>query len=133
MKPEFATARSSLPSPLKSPTATAKGPDPTAKLVAAPKLPVPVPSRTPMLLDVKLLFPTARSSLPSPLKSPSATERGFVPAAKLLAAVKLGVPHCEGTPGASLKLAVAFTVRLLKVTLDGAKFGAETVLAGFTT
>ena len=79
------------------------------------------------------LLATAKSTLPSPLKSPTVTERGPEPAAKLLAAVKLGALHWGGTPGAALKLATAFTVRLLKVSLDGWKFGAEAVPAGFTT
>ena len=63
---------------------------PTAKLVAAPKLPVPVPSRIEALLVVS--FTTARSGLPSPLKSLTATWRGFVPTAKLVDAPKLPVP-----------------------------------------
>ena len=42
---EFATTRSSLPSPLKSPTATEWGLMPTAGDEARVKLPVPSPSR----------------------------------------------------------------------------------------
>ena len=42
---------SGLPSLLKSPTATAEGSVPTAKVVAAPKLPVPVPSSTDTVLE----------------------------------------------------------------------------------
>ncbi len=38
----FATAKSDLPSPLKSPTVTERGLLPTEKLVAGPKLPVPM-------------------------------------------------------------------------------------------
>src|SRR5437588_572230 len=40
----LAVARSSLPSRLKSPTATDSGPLPVPKSVAAPKLPLPVPN-----------------------------------------------------------------------------------------
>ena len=77
----FATARSSLPSPLKSPTATEPGPPPVPKSVFAPKLPVPVPSR---IETVSLpAFATARSSLPSPLKSPTATELGLTARAEV--------------------------------------------------
>src|SRR5439155_285203 len=64
---------------------------PAAKLVAAPKLPVPLPSRIDTLLETWLA--TARSGLPSLLKSPTATERGCVPAAKLVAAPKPTEPH----------------------------------------
>ena len=42
----FATARSSLPSPLKSPTATEIGSLPEPKFVAALKVPSPLPSMT---------------------------------------------------------------------------------------
>ena len=43
----------------------------------ASKLPVPVPSRIATLLPA--VFATARSSLPSPLKSPTAIEAGLSP------------------------------------------------------
>ena len=60
------------------------------KSVFAPKLPVPVPSR---IETVALLrFATARSSLPSPLKSPTATETGALPVPKSVFAPKLPVP-----------------------------------------
>ena len=48
------TAKSLLPSLLKSLTATETGNDPTAKLVAAPKLPAPVPSRIETLAELPL-------------------------------------------------------------------------------
>ena len=54
--------------------------DQLPKLVVAPKLPVPVPSRIEMLLLPKLA--AARSSKPSPLKSLTATERGEGPVPK---------------------------------------------------
>ena len=50
---------------------------------AAWKVPLPLPSSTLTLLLVMLAV--ARSGLPSPLKSPTATDIGSVPAAKLLA------------------------------------------------
>src|SRR5207245_10602742 len=50
----FATARSCLPSPLKSPTATDTGPAPAGKLVAAPKEPLPVPSRMDTLAEARV-------------------------------------------------------------------------------
>ncbi len=68
----FAVAKSDLPSPLKSPTVTGVGRFPTEKLVAVPKLPVPVPNSTETLLLDK--FAVAKSDLPSPLKSPTVTE-----------------------------------------------------------
>src|SRR5438105_4775751 len=69
---KLAVARSCLPSALKSPTATDTGPLPTGKLMAAPNVPVPVPSRIDTLEELALA--TARSCLPSALKSPTATE-----------------------------------------------------------
>src|SRR5207237_10033896 len=70
----FVDTKSSLPSPLKSPTATESVDMPTAKLVAAPKLPVPGASKVKIFGE--LSFGTARSSLPGPLKSPSALKPG---------------------------------------------------------
>ena len=64
--PAFATARSGLLSPLKSPTATAVGLDPTLKVMAVWKVPSPFPSKISTLL---VPFATARSSLLSPSKS----------------------------------------------------------------
>jgi len=74
---KFATARSGLPSPLKSPTATETGLEPTATGAAAVKAPVPDPNNTDTLFE--LTFATARSRLESPSKSPTATETGVVP------------------------------------------------------
>ena len=93
-EPLLATARSCLPSPLKSPTATKKGPLPTLKLVAAPKPPAPLPSKSETLASPVLA--TARSCLPSPLKSPTATERGVVPTPKFVAGAKLTGLHVAG-------------------------------------
>ena len=67
---KLAVARSCLPSPLKSPTATERGLLPAPKLVGALKLPAPSPNK----IDTLFPAPTARSCLPSPLKSPTATE-----------------------------------------------------------
>src|SRR5215471_3215997 len=75
LEPELATARSGLPSPSKSPTATETGPLPAPKSCAAWKLPSPLPKSTETLLEPALV--TARSGLPSPLKSPTATDRGL--------------------------------------------------------
>src|SRR5882757_2065757 len=70
----FATARSDLPSPLKSPTATDSGLLPVDGLAAAVNVPSPLPNRTvTVLLKV---FATAKSGLPSPLKSPTAIDSG---------------------------------------------------------
>ena len=89
LEPWSATARSGSLSPLKSPTATAKGVSPAGKSVGAPKLPPVLPSST-ETLPVKMLA-TARSGSWSPLKSPAATEKGKVksPVGKLVAAPKV--------------------------------------------
>src|SRR2546426_470431 len=84
--PMAATARSGIPSPLKSPTAAERGREPVAKFRAAWKVPSPLPSSTETLLEVRLT--TARSGTPSPLKSPTAAETGGAPGAKLRAAWK---------------------------------------------
>src|SRR5437899_2565285 len=77
---KFATARSGRESPLKSPTATELGAEPTPKLVGAEKPPLPSPSRIETLLEP--LFTTARSGSESPLKLPTATEMGLEPTPK---------------------------------------------------
>ena len=58
--------------------------------MADPKLPVPVPNNTETLLSSP--FATAKSNLPSPLKSPTVTERGLLPTEKLV-----GVPKAIST------------------------------------
>src|SRR5262245_30233321 len=94
MEPLLATARSGLPSPLKSPTATDLGlvPAPTVELWASGKSPAPSPSRIVTFLERWLA--TARSGLPSRLKSATVTELGFWPAptVELLASGKSPVP-----------------------------------------
>jgi hypothetical protein len=76
---ELATAKSSFPSPLKSPTATEEGPGPAATDEASVKFPVPSPNKMETVLSLELT--TARSCLPSPLKSATASELGILPAA----------------------------------------------------
>src|SRR5437870_1055082 len=95
----FATARSSLPSPFRSPTVTDTGLAPVAKSCLVAKLGVAAPgsvvlSSTDTVSELK--FATARSSLPSPFRSPIATDAGAVPVAKSWWAAKLGV----AAPGA---------------------------------
>ncbi|BAZ33247.1 hypothetical protein NIES4074_57570 [Cylindrospermum sp. NIES-4074] len=75
--PEFATAKSDLPSPLKSPTVTERGKSPTPMLVASKPVLSALRSSTEMLPLLK--FATAKSDLPSPLKSPTVTEKGTSP------------------------------------------------------
>lgn len=67
--PALATARSCLPSLLRSETATAFGAKAVAKLAGAANVPDPVPIKT----DTSLVPPLAvtRSTMPSSLKSPS--------------------------------------------------------------
>src|SRR5437588_8550090 len=105
------TARSCLPSPLKSPTAIERGLLHTPKLVAALKLPAPLPNKTDMLSEFWLA--TAKSCLPSPLKSPTANERGAVPAPKLVAAAKLtGLHVTAGVVTVNMKVFVVVNPRL---------------------
>ncbi len=75
----FAVTRSSLPSPLKSPTATQLGPAPVAKSVLAVKPPDSSPSRT--LTVLASWFAVTRSGAKLPLKSPMATDSGPAPVA----------------------------------------------------
>src|SRR5439155_964851 len=90
----FATARSSLPSPFRSPTVTDSGLAPVPKSWWAAKLGVAAPgavvlSSTDTVPEIQ--FTTARSPLPSPFRSPSVTENGPAPVAKSCLAAKLGV------------------------------------------
>src|SRR5215472_12999418 len=75
-----ATATSSLPSPLKSPTTTARGTPLTARSARGRKEPSPLPSST---LTVPLLFAVTRSRAPLWSKSPAATERGIWPTGRI--------------------------------------------------
>ena len=72
------TARSGLPSPLKSPAAMDAGFNPAPKFNAASKVPSPLPRRSDTLPERSLA--TATSSLPSPLKSAVVTDNGPSPA-----------------------------------------------------
>src|SRR5262249_14995600 len=81
----LATTRSGLPSPLKSPTATERGPLPVVKAFRVAKEDVVaavgvVLSSTDTVLAPQLV--TTRSGLRSQLKSPTAREWGAVPVAK---------------------------------------------------
>src|SRR2546421_316634 len=102
----LATARSGLPSRLKSLTATKIDEAPTGKLVAVPKPPAPLPNRTETSLVLK--FDTAKSGLPSRLKSPIATERGLFPTPKFVAAANAAPP--QGEPLQVLSKTVALLV-----------------------
>jgi hypothetical protein len=75
----LAVARSSLPSPLKSPLVRKKGTAPVAKSVLVWKVPSPLPSSIETVLEPRSA--AARSNLPSPLKSPRTTEMAVVLAA----------------------------------------------------
>jgi hypothetical protein len=119
-EPSLATARSSLPSPLKSATATEAGVVPTAKFVAIPKAPVPLPKRIDTVAESP--FATARSTMLSPLKSPTATDWGLAPTLKFAAGPKLAVSQLSAfatpeatrvNPAASIRLAARNPVRRL--------------------
>src|SRR5262249_39562956 len=75
-----AVTTSSRPSPLKSPTATARGAAPTVRSIRGRKEPPPFPNTT---LRVPLLFAVTRSRVPLPSKSPTATERGVWPTPRI--------------------------------------------------
>ena len=100
----LATIRSVRPSPFTSPSATEVGALPVAKVCWAAKLGattigVSVFSSTETVVPCVVLVPksaTARSGRPSPLKSPSATEMGATPVAKVVCGAKLAV----AAPGA---------------------------------
>ncbi len=76
---EFATARSPVPSRLKSPAAIERGPVPTVtgEPGAGARPPAPLPSRIVTLFEA--VFATARSAVPSLSKSAMATARGVGP------------------------------------------------------
>jgi hypothetical protein len=83
----WTVATSSLPSLLKSATASEAPVAPTmpvvAKWAAAANPPAPLPSRT--LIVLSLAFDVTRSSRPSLLKSAAATAWGFAPTEKFVA------------------------------------------------
>ena len=117
-EPAFATARSGLPSPSRSPMATDCGDVPVVKSTLAAKLlAVMLPLAEVLrnidtLLEVKLA--TTRSSLPSPSRSPMATEAGDVPVVKSTLAAKLlavMLPLAEVLRNTETLLAPAATAR----------------------
>jgi hypothetical protein len=83
----LATAKSTLPSSLKSELVMEEGSVPAVKLMGAEKLPDPLPINTEIELP-KLKFATAKSIYPSPLKSALVAIQGLEPAGKLVAAKK---------------------------------------------
>ena len=68
-----------MPSPSRSPIATNPGLGPVAKSVFGPNVPSPFPSSTEIVEADR--FAVARSSFPSLLRSPIATETGRNPVA----------------------------------------------------
>jgi hypothetical protein len=70
-----------LPVAVEIPPVTENGPPPTANVCWVWKLPSPLPNNTDTLLSLRLA--TARSSLPSPLKSATPTEIGRLPTANV--------------------------------------------------
>src|SRR4051812_22703797 len=90
-EPTLATAISCLPSLLKSPTATDRGPVPTLTSVVPLKLPAPSPKRIETLNGGDWLA-TAISCMPSLLKSPTATETGVKPTLTLVVLLKFPTP-----------------------------------------
>src|ERR1051325_5103233 len=78
---------------------------PTPKVTAGLKLPPPLPNKIDTLLE--LMLATATSCLPSPLKSPTATEKGLVVELKFAAAAKLTGVHVTGVVTVKVKVLVA--------------------------
>src|SRR5437773_1412064 len=109
--PLFATAKSDLPSRLKSPTATDWGPEPalTGDPVASTNPPPALANRIVTFADSA--FATAKSGLPSRLKSATATDSG-------------PDPPPSGEPGASTKLPLPTPNRIVSlVSLPTARSG----------
>jgi len=74
--PLIPTAKSSLPSPLRSPTATETGQTPRLKFVAGPKEPVPSPRRMEtLLLPPDRAIRHGQIQLPIPIKIPDRNRR----------------------------------------------------------
>src|SRR5437773_228987 len=116
LEEELVTARSSLPSLLKSSTAKALGRGvPSATISAVRKVPSPLPSSNETLLLPKLA--TARSGTPSPLKSPTTGEIGLTPLGKVRAGWKVPSPlprSTETAPENQLATATSRTLTPLK-------------------
>jgi len=94
LSPGFATAKSGLPSPLMSPMLTETGAVPVVKSTLGAKVGVVAPvavvlSRMEAVLSMR--FTTAKSGLPSPLKSPMLTDLGLAPVVKSTLVSKVGV------------------------------------------
>src|SRR5262249_39971273 len=92
--PELATRRSGRPSPLTSQTATAPGRVPVAKAWWGAKDGMVAPAAVVFGSTDTVALPrvaTRRSGGPSPLTSPTATEMGPVPVAKVCWGAKDGV------------------------------------------
>src|SRR5712692_6322521 len=90
--PKLATARSSLPSPLKSPKATPYTAGFTSNVCAGPNVPSPPPNRTETLPRFTSSLAVTTSRLPSPLKSPTANWIGRLPRSKLRGSLKVPSP-----------------------------------------
>lgn len=89
---EFAVVRSGLPSLFKSAIAMETGNGLVAKPLAAPNVPVPVPSITETKLEQHPPV-VARSGLPSLLRSPIAIKLGWAPVVlKFVATPKVPLP-----------------------------------------
>jgi len=73
----FATAKSRIPSPLKSPDVIEYGLSAILSNALWVNVPLPLFNRIEIVLEPE--FPTARSRAPSPLKSPVVSENGAVP------------------------------------------------------
>ena len=111
----LAAAISNLPSPLRSPIVTERGFEPVVRAVLVTKLAVDDPDvvafrRIDMLFEESLAI--ARSGLPSPFKSPIATEKGSVPTvtSDLLAKVGVKAPGVVVLSKIDVVLEFAFAV-----------------------
>jgi len=94
LEPQLPTAKSGLPSPLRSPIERERGLLPVVKSALTEKVGVEAPGvvvfkNTETLVELALA--TAKSGLPSPLRSPIETDTGVFPVVKSVLAEKLGV------------------------------------------
>ena len=104
------TARSGLPSPLKSATVTSSGLVPAVRFTAGPKVPSPLPKSTLAPLAPApwtSVLVTARSSLPSRLKSASARPKGLSATVTFWAGAKVPSP----LPNSTLTVLVLMVAR----------------------
>src|SRR5205085_7963984 len=107
-----------LPSPFKSPRATAKEYLPVAYETGAAKLPSPFPTRTVRSFESE--FAVTRSDLPSPFRSADATEKGPCPVAAFV-----GVPKTKAAPAEAPEATTAIEAMTALTTMTRSYIGTR--------